>query len=212
MSDPTKPPPLPTQLPVIAVATRGHRIVAALLDVTVVLLFSGMLLTRVLWPQYYPEVYGAFQEAYPSVEGWFEELETTARAAQESGEPVTFPLPTGVSQREAQEFFSYAVVITSFLVWLYFFVSELILKGSSLGKSVFGMRVMSLRTGMPPSAFEISLRGTVKAFCFLQPILILVNTAILLFNKDRRSGHDLVSRTIVVSGQMIVADPKPVDD
>jgi len=175
MESETEPTAKPPPLPVIGLASRWVRIVAALLDFTVVGLVTG-----------------------------FIEIEQ----AVENGEPIPVFGHPPIDEKRLGEMAAYSLAAFATFVWAYFFVSESLMRGGSLGKATFGIRVISLRSGSPPTALEAALRAAAKAFCFLDPRIFLpINLLVMAFNSQRRSGHDLMARTVVVSNQVTTLDP-----
>ncbi|MGE9294924.1 MAG: RDD family protein [Puniceicoccales bacterium] len=192
-----KPPPLP----VIGLASRWTRIFAALLDFTIIALIAGFILSRFLLPENFPEVYSTILD-------WHAEKTAELEAAVEAGEPFPEFGQPPVEEKRFAEMVAYALAVFATFVWAYFFVSESLMRGSTLGKATFSIRVLSLRTGQPPTAMESALRAAAKSFTFLSPSLFLpINLAVMAFNQQRRAGHDLLARTIVISGRTIVAKP-----
>jgi len=194
---PSKPPPLP----VIGLANRWLRIVAALLDFAIITLVTGFALSRFLWPENFPEVYNTLLEWNDQNAQRFEQW------AEEGGDLPAYQAP-GIAEEKLMEFRAYSLAVFATFVWAYFFVSESLMRGGSLGKATFGIRVISLRTGMAPSALEAAFRAVAKAFFFLDPVLFLpIDLAVMAFNGQRRSAHDLLARTIVVSGKSVIIQP-----
>lgn len=87
-----------------------------------------------------------------------------------------------------------------FCFWVYFFLSELFMKGTSLGKKTFGLAIVSVKTGEKPGVFDSSFRALSKALGLmaLPPFLLLFNYFAPFFNKSRRAGHDFICKTMVV--------------
>lgn len=172
-------------LPVIPLAGRGVRVIAGILDFIVIYLVTVGLVTRYFWPKYYPDL-------LPEYMKWQE------MAAKDPG-----AIQTMEASPMMIEGVFFALVVISVITWFYFVFSEVAMKGSSLGKSVFGLRVMSLR-GTPPNALEVGLRASIKAMCFLfflpMPLLLPMNILLMLLHRQRRAAHDFVAQTVVVAG------------
>ncbi|WP_309380375.1 RDD family protein [Cerasicoccus frondis] len=186
--NPSQPPPLPQQLPelpVIVVATREKRTISALLDFSIILLVAGFLLSKFFWPTMYPQTwteYMAWSEAYMQD---FPEIPPLSMSAQEG--------------------ILFAYTLTAGLVWLYFFLSEVLMQGSSLGKSVFGLRVMSLRHAGPPTPLEAGVRASIKASCIFMVVpLLVVNYFVMLFHRQRQALHDIPASTLVVAAPAMI--------
>ncbi|GHB92933.1 RDD family protein [Cerasicoccus arenae] len=185
---PPSPPPLP-QLPVIYIAGRGMRVFCALLDFTIILLLTSFLVSKVFWPQMYPD-------AWPALLEWNEEVAATYPNYSEPPEA-------------AKEGVGFAQAVCAMVAWIYFYASETITRGSSLGKSVFGLRVISLKRGTYPHPLEIGVRASVKSTCFLLPFpLLFISLFLLLLHRQRRSAHDLLAHTIVIAGPPLLIKPK----
>ncbi|WP_309401066.1 RDD family protein [Cerasicoccus maritimus] len=199
--NPAQPPPLPKQpqLPVILVAGRGKRALSAVLDLTVILLLTMFLVTKIFWPKLYPE-------AGPSYVSWMKENQVIAEKWQENGQ--TF-LPQYTNPPLAvQEGRAFGQALCGMIVWVYFFFSEVFMRGGSLGKSVFGFRVISLRHGGPPMPLEAGVRASIKASCFLFPPLVLVNFFVMMFHRQRQALHDMPAATLVVAAPAVLMVPK----
>ena len=95
-------------------------------------------------------------------------------------------------------YFAFNVFLLSF--WAYFFLNELFMGGTSLGKKTFGLEILSIKTGEPPSIFESSFRAIIKALALmlLFPFLSAINYLPPFFNASKRTGHDFICKTIVV--------------
>lgn len=89
-----------------------------------------------------------------------------------------------------------------FIYWLYFLISDVFGNGSSLGKRVFRLRVVS-KSAQALNIMDYSLRAAIKALslAWLFPLL-LVNYFWIFFNKKRQAGHDLVARSIVIEDDL----------
>jgi len=183
--DSSTPPPLPTTLPVIPIAGRGKRLLCAVLDFALVYALTVAILTR-FFPDVWSEMLAWHQENMNS-------LEENATLASDTLSPQAVQTVT---------------MLLTAVIWLYFVFSEAMTKGSSLGKSVFGLRVMSMR-GTPPTPLEMGVRASIKALCFLlPPIFLLMNILLLLLHRQRRSAHDFLAQTLVVAGKSPIQPEK----
>lgn len=184
-------------IPVIPIATRGKRLFCAALDFVVISIISLALVTRYFWPKYYPETVSLI-----------EEMQGVPINEQMSYAPQYLP------ENEAQGMIVFLLVVMAMVTWFYFMVSETFSRGGSLGKSVFGLRVMSLR-GAPPNALEAGVRASIKALGFLLfvPALLILNVIVMVMNRQRRSLHDMMARTVVVASRPPQKPPpKPNDE
>lgn len=85
--------------------------------------------------------------------------------------------------------------------WAYFFISEIFMKGASLGKKVFNLRIININTARPVGLLDSSLRAIIKSLFFFIALLfppILLNYFMPLFNSNRRAGHDYICKTLVI--------------
>lgn len=85
-------------------------------------------------------------------------------------------------------------------------LQEAALGGRTLGKAVVSLRVIDVRTGLPPNPAGCLLRGAWKGMFLCLPSLLvnlvgLVGFHLPLFRKDGRALHDLATFTQVVDGR-----------
>ena len=95
--------------------------------------------------------------------------------------------------------------LTFFLLLIYFTLSEVLLGGSTLGKKIFNLRTAYRDSPRIPPLGQLFVRSSVKTIAALSlghPVLFILvgNFMIAFFRKDRRAGHDLLTRTSVVPG------------
>ena len=105
-----------------------------------------------------------------------------------------------------------ATVIVFSLFWvsfIYWFAGERFFGGSSLGKRMFSLATVDLRTGVPPLTRIALLRVFLKIIPFIfwpfiggvaYPLLAL-SYLIAAFNQRFMAGHDYACRTMVIRGQ-----------
>lgn len=93
--------------------------------------------------------------------------------------------------------------------FLYFFVSEILLGGYTLGKKTFNLRTAYRDSPRLPPLGAHALRSMVKSIASIalisqDPLLLVffINFLIAFYNPGRRAGHDLISRTSVVPGYL----------
>jgi uncharacterized RDD family membrane protein YckC len=97
---------------------------------------------------------------------------------------------------------------TSFILMiLYFTLCEAFLGGSTLGKKVFNLRTAYRDSPRIPPLGQLFIRATIKTFAFLcfghKYLFILFGTFLIaFFRRDRRTLHDLLTRTSVVPGYL----------
>ncbi|GEM_PF-1330313 len=95
--------------------------------------------------------------------------------------------------------------LTFFLLLFYFTLSEVLLGGSTLGKKIFNLRTAYRDSPRIPPLGQLFVRSSIKTISALSlghPVLFLLvgNFMIAFFRKDRRAGHDLLTKTSVVPG------------
>ncbi|PWU05503.1 MAG: hypothetical protein C5B43_03275 [Verrucomicrobia bacterium] len=164
----------------VLLANRFSRTVAFFLDLLLIGTFSLMLLTLFIIPKKYP--------------GTMEELWLLSSQQEGSKNQQVEKMSP-----QLKEMIQASQTIIIFLFWAYFSLSEILLKGSSLGKLVFKIRVVNANTLRTPSFFESILRSGLKTFSLLAwfPVFTL-NFFIMFFTKHAQAGHDLLTRTIVI--------------
>lgn len=173
----------------IPLAHIGKRLFCALLDFILVSALSTLLVYKVILPSLYPQ---AIPELFAMSENLLENF-------------PNFTPPTLSPEAEKGFFISQFVFI--FSIWIYFVLSEGLTRGSSLGKSVFGLRVISMR-GTAPNGTELAIRATIKAICFMPLVLLLLNVIVMLLNRQRRAAHDVLANTLVVESHAAPIKPR----
>ncbi|NBV53812.1 MAG: RDD family protein, partial [Verrucomicrobia bacterium] len=86
-------------------------------------------------------------------------------------------------------------------------LQEWLLAGRTLGKRIFNLRTISLPDAEPPGFLASLLRSAWKAAFFTLPnplfmLVGIVNFHVPLFRRDKRSWHDLWTRTQVVDNKL----------
>ncbi|OIO59332.1 MAG: hypothetical protein COZ46_02710 [Verrucomicrobia bacterium CG_4_10_14_3_um_filter_43_23] len=168
--------------------SRRLRFIAFVLDV----LLIAMLTVTLLWVFIIPEHYASeFQEFQKALEQFNDKVA--------AGEASRFAASNIKLTSQAQEMVQFMQGFVIMMFWFYFALSELLMKGGSLGKKIFSLRVISLKTMNPPSFFDTFLRSGLKTMALLTlfPVL-LASYAIYLFTRERRAGHDYLARTVVI--------------
>ncbi len=200
MAEPT-PPTLPKGISTPPIephprkAGMGVRFLAFLMDSLLVFFFTLFLLIKILLPQHHAEGMRDFVKA---IDGYA----AAAEQAKLNGEqPPPVPEPAEDSPMVEMLAFAWQSMILAF--WVYFGFSEGIFKGTTLGKRTFGLRTIKIETGQPPHLLESGLRGAIKSLTLLFPLpvpmLWWANYLIAFFNRNRRAGHDFLSRTMVIA-------------
>ena len=86
-------------------------------------------------------------------------------------------------------------------------LQEWLLAGRTLGKRIFNLRTISLPDADPPGFLASLLRSAWKAAFFTLPnplfmLVGIINFHVPLFRRDKRSWHDLWTRTQVVDNKL----------
>jgi uncharacterized RDD family membrane protein YckC len=170
-----------------------RRAVALLLDASLAGLAAMVILFTYILPQQHPDYEKVVNDQMLAME---QQLQAAMKSSQFTNPALS------------DEFTDIAatVGVTTFSVLLvYFAASEMLLKGATLGKRVFGLRAARWGTAEPPQAIESLSRCIFKSASLvgLLPILLLANALPMLFRSTRRAGHDYLARTIVTG------DPPP---
>jgi uncharacterized RDD family membrane protein YckC len=92
--------------------------------------------------------------------------------------------------------FQWAIMST---IFLYFFLSEILAGGTSLGKRVFRLRIVNVQSAEPIGIFRTCTRTIVSTTCLtLFFPFLFVNFLTGVFRRDRRCLHDLVAHSWVI--------------
>ncbi|MDR1457175.1 MAG: RDD family protein [Puniceicoccales bacterium] len=84
-------------------------------------------------------------------------------------------------------------------IFLYFFLSETLTRGSSLGKLIFRMRIVNAQSAEPIGIFRLCTRTAVSTTCLtLFFPFLFINFLIGLLRRDRRCLHDLMAHSWVI--------------
>ncbi|MDR0679060.1 MAG: RDD family protein [Puniceicoccales bacterium] len=154
------------------------RILAYLLDTILALLLA---LTVLLW-----WVYPRFH-----AEGWT--LLQQLRQEGVMGARFFAQLPEGDRSILIRLLLVTQLTVTA-TVTAYFWLSELLSGGSSLGKCMFRLRVIDASSGERPGPGKLLLRSAVSSICLtVSSLFLLPNFLWGLFRRDRRCWHDLLS-------------------
>jgi uncharacterized RDD family membrane protein YckC len=170
----------------------GIRVLAFSFDYAMAMAVFMLLLTRLLLPIAHPgflDAFNVFVESRSEMDPNrpFEEMMQEQLVFQETHE-----------QAFSDSMFLYIVVI-----WLYFSLSDLFMRGSTLGKKIFKLQVICLKTLTPPGGTTILLRNCLKtlSITIIFPILLIINLIYPIFNRRRQAGHDAIAKTIVIHAQ-----------
>jgi len=155
------------------------RCIAFFLDTVLCVTFIFMLLWTFILPHYYPQEWKEFlnlMSGFNPNNNGMEEL-TQIPAVQVIHELHQTMLLMGL--------------------WLYYAVSEIVTQGSSLGKMVFKLKVIKVNTQQAPNIFETAFRSGTKTLCLLAFPYLTINFILAFFNRNKKSGHDFLSGTLV---------------
>lgn len=151
-----------------------------------------------------PEEFPVFTETLQNV--FHEYQEATQAAAQGDSARANAFVKNLPAQLETDAFQTSAsfIALTSMLAaFAYFVLSESLTHGSSLGKKIFRLRVVSTLTGKPPRLIQTISRSLWRA-CSVAPAGILItlvvaaNAHVPFFSYRRRAWHDKLAHTEVV--------------
>lgn len=166
------------------------RIVALGLDGILLTVLLGFLLLRILIPLYHPD---GWQEFHELLQNYWTELNTARDTnAEPPAEPDFFEYPAVV------EMISFSQMVSLLVMTLYFGLSEGLMNGATLGKKFVRIQTVGLLTDSPPGLFTSLVRAAFKSLTLLAPALFWVFFGIAIFNSQRQTLHDLLSRTKVV--------------
>jgi hypothetical protein len=98
------------------------------------------------------------------------------------------------------------IFLACLLPTIYFFLSELLYRGQTLGKATLRLKTQSIQQDSPPSPLRLFARAIIKgmsALSLMTPFFIpgLINFLFCLANRKRRCLHDLAGDCITVSSQ-----------
>ncbi|MDR1438333.1 MAG: RDD family protein [Puniceicoccales bacterium] len=167
-----------------SVAGTFFRTLAYAMDIFLALLLAMVLLSLWILPRYH----GLGLEVLQKLRGSGLQLSSTALASLSKDEQMALLRLLGTFQW-----------VTMAVIFFHFFLGEMLGNGSSIGKRIFRMRVVSNGPNRPYNALLICSRTMISTVCamVLFPFLA-VNFIVALFRKDRRCIHDLLTGTWVV--------------
>jgi len=166
-------------------AAFGIRMVAFVMDYVLIVAATVMISTQILYPFFHP--------------GFIEDSRKFIAQQQASGQ-VSF-------KEQMQQYVEFQLqheqvandtgFLAAVVTWIYFAMSELFLGGTTLGKKIFKLSLIDLKTLKRPEGKTILLRNCIKSLSVIVPLLFVVNLVFVFFNRLRLAGHDLVSKTMV---------------
>ena len=161
------------------------RLLAGGADVVVCGLLSLAIIMVILIPKYYPETESIiFEYAEKSSES-FNANKELAKTLMENPELRNMLMA------------SQSILFTIF--FLYFLISEWGLKGSSLGKMIFRIKVAPYQLDQPLLFRTVFMRVWLKTiFLLLLSPWLWITFMLIFLQKDKRMVHDLITGTWVI--------------
>ncbi|MEQ9825656.1 MAG: RDD family protein [Puniceicoccaceae bacterium] len=191
-SDPKHPDPVESMWGADATVTPlyparfGVRMVAFCMDYILILAATVMLSTQLLYPLFHP----GFLEASREFLQEQQERESPPGFVEQMQEYLEF-------QYQHESASNDTAFLAAVITWLYFALSELLLAGTTLGKKIFKLSLIDLKTLSRPDAKTIILRNCLKTLSVIMPLLFIVNLVMVFTNRLRMAGHDRISKTLV---------------
>jgi len=186
MEQPPEPPPIPREE--IRIVRRPApiwvRMLAGAADAIVAGLFSAAAVIFFLIPVFYPETQGILYEYADRATNSFSENTEIARQLLERTSVANMVIASQM--------------ITFGLFILYYLINEWALKGSSFGKKIFGVTAVRRELDEPLSPQTMFLRACFKTLFLLFHPLLWVTFFWAVFQKDKRTVHDLITGTWVI--------------
>ena len=157
-----------------------QRLAAFLLDFVLIIVFTAFLLNIFILPEYFPGAQEIFREQFEE----YLKLLQAAATQEELMQQITF-------DRIVQEAIGASAFWFLGLFSVYHAIGESFFQGSSFGKRVFSLQVLSVVTCEPLGFFEAFLRGALKAVTLMvYAPLLWINYALVFFGTKRQCGHE----------------------
>jgi uncharacterized RDD family membrane protein YckC len=184
-----QPPPLPQTGQTIRLRVNPSppwvRLLAGSADAIVAGLLAFAIIRVVLIPYFYPETQIIIEEYVDNSSNNFSENTALARTLMENESLKNMVV--------ASQTILYSVF------FLYFLLSEWLLKGSSLGKMIFRITVVRRIPGQALPFTTIFMRAWLKTvFLLLIAPILWVSFFWVFFQKEKRTLHDLITGTWVI--------------
>ena len=90
----------------------------------------------------------------------------------------------------------FGTMILQSTLQMFYWVGLTLQFGATPGKKIFGLRIMNKDSIVAPTIRQLLLRESVGRFC--STIVFFVGYFWCMFNKEHRTWHDMMSKTIVV--------------
>lgn len=167
-------------------ARMGIRLQAFFFDWIFVSLLASIVIWKFAMPQKFPD-------AYDNLNIWFQDL---VHWFGTDGFQKGTPMPQW--NEALTDAMTFAQLLTLSAFWLYFTIGDAFFSGCTFGKSICRLRTISIVTMEKPFFLTAIMRGGLKAFALLYPILMVATMIALKFNRQRQMGHDILCKTAVV--------------
>ncbi len=163
-----------------------QRFVAFLLDILLAAVLIVFVNVKFLLPQRFPDEVRVLSHYF---------YEVQAASAEGKQNPPPPEITAGI-----QGMLVYSINMTILLLWFYFAINGFFFRGSSLGKRVFRIAVVDGLTYMPVGFLQNISRSGLKAatLFYFFPVPFFITYFLIFFNKNRLTGYDYISRTLVV--------------
>ena len=178
-------------------ARLGIRVLAFLLDFTLLTIVATFIIWKIAMPQQYPAAFNEFNTWAQDFAFWFNEY-----GRDDGIEPPKW-------NNYLTEALVYARNLQILIFWLYFAIGEIFFTGSSLGKCACRLRSINIVMMKAPSMMTGIVRSALKTLVLFFPIALVATLGVLLFNKRRQMGHDLLSRTAVIDEKYLNMPKNP---
>lgn len=162
------------------------RMIAFLMDYILIVAATLMISWQILYPFFHP---GFMEASRKFIEE--QQVATGVSFQQQMQQYIEF-------QMQHEDAANDTAFLLAIITWVYFSMSELFLTGTTLGKKIFKLTLIDLKTLNQPDPKTILLRNCLKSLSVIVPFLFIVNIMFLVFNRMKLAGHDLVSKTMVV--------------
>ncbi|HAV13122.1 MAG TPA: hypothetical protein DCX06_06495 [Opitutae bacterium] len=181
-------------------ASIGYRALGFFLDFILVFIASLALIWNLVLPTQHPGALHEYITLSEATVHWIQSYETVLIGYDQLLNNPDSPLLN--LSNELKDALATALNVLFMTFWLYFAASEAFFAGSSLGKRLCCIRVVSTVTLGAQPFFTAVVRGGLKSmisvFFILSPLTIVVPLISLLFNKRKQLLHDILSRTAVI--------------
>ena len=167
-----------------------HRLISFCLDFTLVGALGLLILIRFILPTYFPAELSEFN-------AWYAEY--TEQLASGERPLTTHELRTQTWSEPVLKMLLFSQNFILFFFWIYFGGAEVFYQGKTIGKRAFRLKVMDMNQVRPLDLFPAMMRSLIKTLCLFAffPLFLLSYLA-AWFTPFRRTGHDYLSRSIVV--------------